>query len=121
MNRTQLEEYIYEAYGTKAEYPWFKYPTFAVFRHESNSKWFAVVMDIPKSKLGLRSEDLITVMNLKCDFFVLCSLLDEEGFFPAYHMNKNNWISVAIDGSVDENKIKRLLQTSFELTRAKKK
>ena len=28
-------------------------------------------------------------------------LHSRPGFFPAYHMNKEHWISAALDGSVD--------------------
>ncbi len=119
MNRTELTEYIADIYGAEAEYPWIKYSDYAVFRHANNKKWFAVIMDIPKSKLGLPDDEIICIMNLKCDPILIGSLRNEKGFFPAYHMNKTNWISVALDGSVDSNKIKWLLDLSFELTARK--
>lgn len=119
MNRTELTEYISDIYGVEAEYPWIKYSDYAVFRHANNKKWFAVIMDIPKSKLGLPDDEMICIMNLKCDPLLTGSLRSEKGFFPAYHMNKTNWISVALDGSVDSDKIKWLLDLSFELTARK--
>lgn len=119
MNRTELTEYIADIYGAEAEYPWIKYSDYAVFRHANNKKWFAVIMDIPKSKLGLPDDEMICIMNLKCDPILTGSLRNEKGFFPAYHMNKTNWISVALDGSVDSDKIKWLLDLSFELTARK--
>ncbi len=42
-------------YGTEAKYFWAKTPTYAVLRHP-NGKWYAVVMDSPKSKIGLPYE-----------------------------------------------------------------
>ena len=53
MNRQKLEKYILDTYGVSPEYPWIKYPTFAVFRHESNRKCFAVIITINKRKLGI--------------------------------------------------------------------
>ena len=47
------------------------------------------------------------------------SLRLEQGFFPAYHMNKDKWISVALDGSVDDEQLMFLLDMSFELTDVK--
>ena len=41
------------------------------------------------------------------------SLLDEEGFFPAYHMNKNNWITIVLNDSVPDEKIYSLLELSY--------
>ena len=96
-----------------------KYPNFAVFRHANNQKWFALVMDVPKDKLGLPGIDPISVVNLKCDPVLIGSLRSEPGFFPAYHMNKDGWISVALDGSVPDEKTKMLLDMSYGMTAPK--
>ncbi len=37
-----------EQYSTEAEYLWARTPNFGVLRHP-NGKWYAVVMDIPRS------------------------------------------------------------------------
>lgn len=119
MNKQELQQYIGEVYGVTPDFPWENYPTFAVYRHQSNQKWFALVMDIPKMKLSIRDEGMIDVVNLKCDPVMIGSLRNERGFFPAYHMNKDKWISVALDGSVDDGQIKMLLDMSFDLTNVK--
>ena len=100
---------------------WEKYPTFAVYRHQNNKKWFAVIMEIPKSKIGFADDGLVTVINLKCDPLLIGSLLLENGIHKGYHMNKNYWITVRLDGSVDEEQIKWLLDISFDLTITKKR
>ena len=76
-------------------------------------------MDVPKSKLGLRGDGMIDVVNLKCDSVLIGSLRLEKGIFPAYHMSKDKWISVALDGSIDDEQIKMLLDMSYELTALK--
>lgn len=45
--RENLDKYISETYGITSEYPWIQYPSFAVYRHMGNKKWFAVVMNLP--------------------------------------------------------------------------
>nr|WP_242543304.1 MULTISPECIES: MmcQ/YjbR family DNA-binding protein [unclassified Enterococcus] len=40
-----------------------------------------------------------------------------EGYYPAYHMNKNHWISVALNGAVEEKQVVYLLKDSYELTK----
>ena len=35
---------------------------------------------------------------------------------PAYHMNKEHWITAALDGSAPEDEIKILLAMSYDLT-----
>lgn len=116
MNRQELEAYITQVYGTEAEYPWLSYPEYAVFRHTSNQKWFAVAMNIPKEKLRLREDGMIDVLNVKCDPILIGSLRSDAGFFPAYHMNKTNWITIALDGTVNADRIKWLLDMSYDLT-----
>lgn len=65
MNRGQFKQYILETYPCEANHPWIKYPNNEVFRHPGNRKWFALVMDVPKNKLGLAGSDVIDVVNLK--------------------------------------------------------
>lgn len=119
MNKQEFQKYILDIYGVVPDFPWESNPTFAVYRHKSNRKWFALVMNIPKSKLGLHDDGMIDVVNLKCDPVLTGSLRLENGIFPAYHMSKDKWISVALDGSVDDGKIKMLLDMSYELTSLK--
>ena len=121
MDREALDKYITDTYGAVGEYMWEKYPTFAVYRHGNNNKWFAVIMEIPKSKIGINDENLVNVVNLKCDPLLIGSLLSENGIHKGYHMNKNYWITVRLDGSVDEAQIKWLLDMSFDLTATKPK
>lgn len=116
MNKTELQKHIAEAYSTAPDFPWESTPDAAVYRHENNRKWFALVMTIPKARLGIRSDGMIDIVNLKCDPLLVGSLRSEPGIFPAYHMNKDKWLSVALDGSADDEQIKMLLDMSFELT-----
>ena len=101
--------------------PWMKYPSYKVFRHAANRKWFALIMDVQKDKLGLPETGVIDIVNLKCDPILVGTLRNDIGIFPAYHMNKDNWISVALDGSVPEDKVRMLLDISYELTAPKSK
>ncbi len=96
-----------------------KNPNFAVFRHSNNQKWFALIMDIPRSRLGLPGDELLDVVNLKCDPLLIGSLRSEPGFFPAYHMNKDSWITVSLDNKADDDKLKMLLDMSYTATASK--
>ena len=116
MNREALEQLILNDYNAEPEYPWRKYPNYEVFRHKGSQKWFALIMDVPKSKLGLPEAGILDAVNLKCNPLLIGSLLSEQGFFPAYHMNKENWITVALDGSVPDEQVKTLLDWSYEAT-----
>ena len=120
MDRNELKNYIEETYVVEAERPWIKFPLHEVFRRKDNKKWFAVLMQIEKKKLGVNEEGSINIINLKCYPDLIGELRMENGFYPAYHMNKSLWISVSVDESVDIDKLKWLIDVSFELTESKK-
>jgi len=42
MNRTELSKHVLDKYSIVGERPWQKYPSYEVFRHNDNKKWFAV-------------------------------------------------------------------------------
>lgn len=121
MNRAELERYILDTYGVEPEYPWLDISDGAVFRHSANRKWFALMMDVPRCKLGLGGNELVSIVDLKCDPILMGSMVKEPGFFPGYHMNKAHWITAALDGSADGEKIKFLLELSYDLTRVKRR
>ncbi len=107
---------IAEIYSTEAEYPWADSPDAAVFRHRGNRKWFALRMVIPRNRLGLPGEESIEILNVKCDPTAIGSFRAMPGVYPAYHMNKTHWLSVALDGSATEETIRLLLEISYRLT-----
>ena len=110
-----------ERYHTEPEHLWAKYPGYVVLRHTDNKKWYAVIMDVPRNKLGLDGMEYVDILDVKADPVMAGSFLHEEGIMPGYHMHKGNWITVLLDGTVPMNIIELLLDTSFELTSGKKK
>ena len=121
MNRQEFEKFAYDSYGTTGENLWVRHPEFAVFRHADNKKWYACVMRIDRRLLGLDGNGKIDVVNLKNDPLSVELLYSENGIFPAYHMNKTHWLTVALDGSAQDNLVKMLVCRSFELTAPKKR
>ncbi len=119
MTRLKLKEYILEQYGIIEDYPFENDTTSAVFRHSSNNKWFALMMKIPASKLGIHSDKHIDIVNVKCDPLMLGSIIREKGIYTAYHMSKSHWISIALDGTAEDDKIKWLVDMSYDMTKKK--
>lgn len=115
-----MNTYIEETYGVKGEYPFVRDPETCVFRHRSNRKWFAVIMEIPGEKLGL-SGGKFRVINVKCDPRLIGSFRQESGIYPAYHMSKAHWLTVVLDGTVEAGKLKFLIDMSYELTKGCRK
>lgn len=119
MTRNEYISYIEDHYSESAERPFAKDQSIVVFRHSSNRKWFAVVMTIPKNKLEPFADGTVDIVNVKCDQNVLFSMVQEQGIYRAYHMNKNHWLTFTLDGRVDDETQKWLTDISFDLTSPK--
>ena len=114
--REEIEKYINENYDAMQEYPWKKYPNFTTFKHSNNKKWFALIADVPFEKLKIKKEGIVDVINLKNIPEMIGSLRKDEGILPAYHMNKEHWITILLDGTVPKQKICDLIDISYDLT-----
>ena len=119
MTRQQLFQWMKRRYGVEPDYPWADEN--AVLRHRDNNKWFALVMEVGREKLGMDWDGTAEIINLKCQPALIGSLRERNGFHPAYHMNKDQWLSVRLDGSVADDELKSLIDLSFELTQKKQK
>ena len=120
--REAVIAYIKKKYKISPEYPWAKYDSNAVFRHSDNKKWFALVMEVGKDRLGLLGDGSVDVINLKIDDLMFRDmLLRERGILPAYHMNKKHWITVLLDGTVKADRVYEWIDASFLATASKKK
>jgi len=119
--RNDVIEYIRKSYECDIEYPWMRYPEYGVFRHKDNQKWYALMMDVPRSKLGLSGNDVVDVLNLKlADFLTRDFLIQRDGFFPGYHISRGNWITVLLDGTVELEEICHLIDVSYKVTASAK-
>lgn len=119
MTRIEFENLVLELYNVKADYPFEDDFVTGVFRHEKNKKWFALAMNIPKSRLCPSEDECIDVVNLKCSPEVIESITEVEvGIYRAYHMNKNHWLTLSLS-ECDDNTIRWLLGISYDLTKPK--
>ncbi|EUJ32683.1 MmcQ/YjbR family DNA-binding protein [Listeria cornellensis] len=114
--REEIFNFSKNKYNTSPEYTFKKYPKYAVLRHMDNKKWYGLIMNVPSSKLGLSSENEIDIIDIKLPKNEIEVLRFKKGFFPAYHMNKENWISISLEGQVPLSEILELIEYSFSLT-----
>lgn len=123
--RDRITQKILDAYGIQPEYLWANSPDSAIFRHPGSQKWFGLVMRVEKKRLHLTGDEAVDVLDIKCDPILIGSLRREPGFLPAYHMSKDSWISILLDGTVPDDRIMPLLSMSYDLvaphTRARNK
>jgi predicted DNA-binding protein (MmcQ/YjbR family) len=117
IDREEILAYIKEKFDTEPDYPWFKYPDYAVFRHESRGKWYGLIMNVPRIKLGLTGTGSAEILDLKCDPELNSLLRSQKGVLPAYHMNKEHWITIVLDSPFPKEDIYNLINLSYDLTK----
>ena len=97
--------------GVFEDYP-FDDPGWTCMRHGDNKKIFAFIYEREGCmRINLKAEPL------KADFW-------RDAFpavLPGWHMNKRHWITVLLDGSMNDEDIRMLIADSYQLTKAKTK
>ena len=118
--RDQLIEYIRKKYKSSPETLWMRYPDYVTFRHADNQKWFALIMNITRDKLGLPGREAVDILNVKAADLLLADLLvQQDGYFRGYHISRGNWISILLDGSVPLPDVVRWVDESYLATASK--
>ena len=108
----RIVKYIKDKYNDNPEFLWEDTPYCGVFR--MNKKWYGIIMNINESKLNSGSED-IEIINVKLDKDKILFLLNKKGFYKAYHMNKNNWISIILNDTLKDDEIFKLIDESRKI------
>ena len=119
--RESVLQHIQEVYGVPPEVLWPETPDNEIFRHPGSRKWFAVLMAVERRCLGLAGEGAVDVLNVKCDPRMVGSLLAQEGFHPAYHMNKDHWVSILLDDTVPDETLFPLVELSWDSVAPRRK
>lgn len=118
--RDRILRYAKEKYGTLPEYLWMRYPDYAVLRHADNKKWYCIIMDLPKKKLGLPDDGRSDVLNVKLpDPLMRDLLIKKDGYFRGYHFAGESWVSILLDSTVPLEEILIWLDRSFAVTASK--
>jgi predicted DNA-binding protein (MmcQ/YjbR family) len=108
MTKRELIDYCLTYPATYEDYPFDE--TTALIRHSGNKKFFALV-DFHNGKLQT---------TLKCDPIKAEFLRNVfKSVTPGYHMNKQHWNTVYIDGDVPEQELREMIEHSFDLTKPK--
>ena len=116
----RLTQAILDHFQVKPDFPWehsSRYQSYGAFRHTSNRKWFALIMNVTRDVLNKDGNtSLIDILNVKIPPAQGDELRQIPGIYPAYHMNHKTWISVVLDETLPDEKILELIDTSYQLT-----
>ena len=89
----------------------FQDQNWSVVRHESNKKIFAWIFE-KNSHIWI---------NVKCEPGFLYFWRDKyNSIVPGFHLNKDHWNSIILDGTVPEEDIYDMIERSYTLTESKK-
>ncbi len=110
-----LIAYVRNTYGDELEFLWQKFPDNAVWRRKDNGKWYGAILTVSRRKLRLPSDELVEIIDLRHIPEKLGELLDGKTYFPGWHMNKKNWYTMILDGSVPLKEICERIDESYRL------
>lgn len=116
-----LVGFMQENCGAQPEFLWKRYPDYAAFRVKENGKWFAVIMHVSRSRLGLPGPGSVEVINLKDTPQEVKRRLETDGFLRAYHMDGKNWYTVCLNDTVEDRQIEAQVSRSYALVRSKRR
>ena len=77
-------------------------------------------MKVSMRKFGLASDRTVDIVNLKLPVEMFGSFSKDDGVYPAYHMNKLQWISVLLSDAADGT-VEFLTNVSYEATKTKRR
>lgn len=114
----KVVDYMASQYGAEPEFLWGeKYPGAAVFRNGASKKWFGLIMVIPGTRVGLETEGLVEVLDLRFDKGQALDFVEaanDPGICPAYHMNKRNWLTIVLGKSqLTDDAVLEMIDKSF--------
>lgn len=111
----RIADLINHKYKDLPEFLWNKSPSDAVFRNPNNKKWYGLIMNINKSKID-EGDYEIEIINVKVDSKKIPELLIKKGYYKAYHMNKENWITIILDDTLSDEEIEKCIEKSHQYT-----
>lgn len=112
----RIAKAIQEKYGDEPEFEWEKFPGYATFRNKDSKKWYGIIMNLDKNKLDGKSNEEVEIIDIKLDPSEIEELLKQDGFYPAYHMNKKSWITIILNNTISDKKIVSLIEKSYSYT-----
>lgn len=110
----RINDYIYLKFKVSPDFPFKSSKYHGVYRN-LDGKWFGIIMDIHFEKIDKERNGLIEVINVKINPFDKKNLLEINGIYDAYHMNKKSWISIVLNDTVSDELIIKLIDNSYSL------
>lgn len=112
----EIIQYIKQKYNDELEFLWEKFDDNAIWRNKQNDKWYGLLLNVSKNKLGIDSEEIAEIIDLRYQKEKINEIVDNKKIYPGYHMNKKSWITIILDESLDIKEIFKLIDNSYNLS-----
>lgn len=117
----EIIEYVRNTYQDELEYLWEKFPNNAIVRRKDNKCWYLILIKLSRRKLGFDSDEIVDIIDLRISTESVRETIDGKKYLSAYHMNKQHWFTLVLDGSVSTNEIFDRINESYALAKKQKK
>ncbi|WP_125579314.1 MmcQ/YjbR family DNA-binding protein [Lacticaseibacillus suibinensis] len=84
-------------YNETPEFLWQKFPNNAIIRRADNRKWYALLVKVAADKVGLAGSELVDLLIVRAEPATITAKLQAGTALPAYHMNKQHWLSYQLN------------------------
>jgi predicted DNA-binding protein (MmcQ/YjbR family) len=115
----EIIKYVKDKYNDELEFLWIKLPDCAILRRKDNNKWYGLMLTVQKNKIGLEGDEKIEIFDMRMEPEDLENKVDNKKYFHGYHMNKKNWFTICLDGSIPMKEIENYVDESYELAAKK--
>ena len=114
-----LVEYVATTYEVAPAHPFKRHPEIIGFKVPEVDKLFGIILPVNYCQIDKASSrnDQVLVLNLKGKPDQILGRIDNDRYFPAYHMNKKHWFSLLLDAQTDWDQLTSLLAESYRLVK----
>ena len=116
----EVIEYARRVYGDELEFLWEKFPDNAVLRRNDSCSWSCALLTVSRAKLGFGSDEKVEIIDLRMKP-ESADMIDGKKYLAGYHMNKKNWYTIVLDGTVPTEEIFERIDESYRLAAKGKK
>ena len=76
-------------------------------------------MKVSYQALGITKNGEVDILTLRYGAAINSIINSNSGIHPAYLMDKDKWITIRLDGEIEQEKLISLIKGSYELTRSR--
>lgn len=118
----EITQWVIDQYGVEAQHLWERWPEYAVFRHQTRTSnkgpWFLLVANVDYTQIDKTDHSgEVFIAVVKADPNLIDELACLPGYARGYHMNKQHWLTILLDGSVPLSAVQQHIEDSFCLTK----